>query len=106
MLIQPYIENSIWHGLMPKESEGKLELIFKKVDATIHVTIRDNGVGRDKGDLSKKYHVSKGMSLTQQRIQTLENTSKKKFVTTIIDLKDEIGNPIGTEVNLIIPFDE
>ncbi|HET6227406.1 MAG TPA: two-component regulator propeller domain-containing protein [Bacteroidia bacterium] len=106
MLIQPYIENSIWHGLMPKESEGKLELIFKKADATIHVIIRDNGVGRDKGDLSKKYHVSKGMSLTQQRIQTLENTSKKKFVITIIDLKDEKGNPIGTEVNLIIPFDK
>jgi ligand-binding sensor domain-containing protein len=106
MLIQPYIENSIWHGLMPKELEGKLELIFKKVDSTIHVIIRDNGVGRDKGDLTKKYHVSKGMSLTQQRIQNLENISKKKFVTDIIDLKDENGNPIGTEVNLIIPFDE
>ena len=46
------------------------------------------------------------MSLTEQRIQTLENTSNKKFVTTIIDLKDEQGNPAGTEVNLIIPVDE
>jgi streptogramin lyase len=106
MLIQPYIENSIWHGLMPKELEGKLELIFKKVDSTIHVTVRDNGVGRDHGDLTKKYHISKGMSLTAQRIQTLEKTSKKKYVTAVIDLKDEYGNPIGTEVNLIIPFDE
>ncbi|HET6225034.1 MAG TPA: two-component regulator propeller domain-containing protein [Bacteroidia bacterium] len=106
MLIQPYIENSIWHGLMPKESGGKLELILKNVNRAIHVIIRDNGVGREKGDLSSKYHVSKGMSLTEQRIQTLENTSKKKFVTAIIDLKDGQGSPIGTEVNLIIPFDE
>jgi hypothetical protein len=106
MLIQPYIENSIWHGLMPKESGGKLELIFKKVDSSIHVFIRDNGVGRQKKDASKKLHVSKGMSLTEQRIQTLESTSTKKFVTSVIDLKDEEGNPIGTEVNLIIPFNE
>ena len=106
MLIQPYIENSIWHGLMPKETQGRLELILKKVDSTIHVCIKDNGVGRETGEMKKKHHISKGMSLTEQRIQTLEQTSNKKFVTTVIDLKDEQGNPIGTEVNLVIPFDE
>jgi LytS/YehU family sensor histidine kinase len=106
MLIQPYIENSIWHGLMPKETEGRLELTFKKVEATVHIQIKDNGVGRETVEMKKKLHVSKGMSLTEQRIQTLENTSNKKFVTTIIDLKDEQGNPAGTEVNLIIPVDE
>ena len=106
MLIQPYIENSIWHGLMPKETEGCLELNLKKVNSTIHIQIIDNGVGRETGEMKKRHHVSKGMSLTEQRIQTLENTSNKKFVTTIIDLKDEHDNPIGTEVNLIIPIDE
>lgn len=106
MLIQPYVENSIWHGLMPKESEGLLELILKKQDQVILITIRDNGVGREKGNLEKKYHISKGMSLTAQRIETLERTSQKKFMTTIIDLKDEHGHPAGTEVNLEVPFDE
>ena len=106
MLIQPYIENSIWHGLMPKETKGCLELTLKKVESTIQIRIKDNGVGRETGDMRKKHHISKGMSLTEQRIQTLENTSNKKFVTTIVDLKDEKGNPTGTEVNLIIPFDE
>lgn len=106
MLIQPYVENSIWHGLMPKESDGLLELILKKQDQNILITIRDNGVGREKGNLEKKYHISKGMSLTAQRIQTLESTSNKKFMTTIIDLKDEQGRPAGTEVNLVVPFDE
>jgi ligand-binding sensor domain-containing protein len=104
MLIQPYVENSIWHGLMPKESGGILELAFKKADDSMLVIIRDNGMGRQIKDSEKK-HASKGMSITEQRINLLTSTNKKKFTTTIIDLKDEIGNSIGTEVNLVIPFD-
>ena len=104
MLIQPYVENSIWHGLMPKQSGGKLELLLKKVNNSLLVVIRDNGMGRKDTDSSRK-HISKGMSITEQRIQTLENTSSKKFIIAIIDLKDEQGNPIGTEVNLTIPLD-
>jgi hypothetical protein len=104
MLIQPYVENSIWHGLMPKESDGILELIFKKVGDSLQVIIRDNGMGRKTEDPAKK-HVSKGMSITEQRIHVLATTNKKKFITTIMDLKSETGDSRGTEVNLIIPFD-
>jgi ligand-binding sensor domain-containing protein/two-component sensor histidine kinase len=104
MLIQPYVENSIWHGLMPKESGGILELSFKKRGDSMLVIIRDNGMGRQIVDPEKK-HASKGMSITEQRISILTSTNKKKFTTTIIDLKDENGNSIGTEVNLVIPFD-
>jgi hypothetical protein len=104
MLIQPYVENSIWHGLMPKESEGMLELIFKKAEDSMLVIIRDNGMGRKTEDPAKQ-HISKGMSITEQRINILTTTNKKKFITTIIDLKDAHGNSRGTEVNLIIPFD-
>ena len=104
MLIQPYVENSIWHGLMPKESDGILELFFKKRDDTLFVAIRDNGIGRKIKDLSQKSHISKGMSITEQRIQTLEATNQKKFITNIIDLKDEDNNSVGTEVQLIIPL--
>jgi ligand-binding sensor domain-containing protein len=103
MLIQPYVENSIWHGLMPKESGGKLKLIFKKTDEGMFVIIRDNGIGRKVTEPSK--HISRGMSITEQRINILTTTNKKKFVTTIIDLKDDNGNSSGTEINLTIPFD-
>ena len=105
MLIQPYVENSIWHGLMPKESGGILELFFNKKGETLFIVIRDNGIGRKMKDPSQKDYISKGMSITEQRIQTLEATNQKKFVTTIIDLKDENKNSTGTEVNIIIPFD-
>jgi ligand-binding sensor domain-containing protein/two-component sensor histidine kinase len=104
MLIQPYIENSIWHGLMPKKTGGILELIFKKEGDSMLVIIRDNGLGRQITDPAKK-HVSKGMSITEQRINILTSTNKKKFITTIIDLKDENGHSIGTEVRLMIPLD-
>lgn len=103
MLIQPYIENSLWHGLMPKDSKGILELTFEKREESIKVVIRDNGMGRR--PKTTKTHESKGMSLTEQRIKVLENTSSKKFEVIIIDLKDQQGNPTGTEVKLIIPFD-
>jgi len=105
MLIQPYVENSIWHGLMPKTSGGVLELLFKKVNGNLHIIIKDDGVGRKKKDSSQK-HISRGMSITEQRIETLEATSQKKFKTFIVDLKDENGNATGTEVNIIIPIDE
>ncbi len=105
MLIQPYVENSIWHGLMPKESGGVLELLLKKTDRSLLVTIRDNGAGRKVIDPSKKAHMSKGMSITEQRIQTLEATNEKKFDIVIIDLKDDQGMSSGTEVRITIPFD-
>ncbi|HET6227849.1 MAG TPA: two-component regulator propeller domain-containing protein [Bacteroidia bacterium] len=104
MLIQPYVENSIWHGLTHKESERVLELIFEKKGDFLNVIIRDNGVGRRKKKEGGT-HVSKGMSITEQRIRILENTSTKKFETVIKDLTDEYNQPIGTEVNLIIPLD-
>ncbi len=104
MLIQPYIENSIWHGLMPKENQGTLELLFKKQNDFLIVLIRDNGVGRN---ISKKdtKHISHGMSITEQRIEILASTNQKKFTTTITDLIDEQGAPLGTEVKLMIPLE-
>jgi ligand-binding sensor domain-containing protein len=104
MLIQPYVENSIWHGLMPRKTGGILQLLFKKSGDALMVIIRDNGIGRTTSNANKE-HVSKGMSLTEQRIKALETTNKQKFTTTIIDLKDQQGNPAGTEIHLIIPFD-
>ena len=105
MLIQPYVENSIWHGLMPKESDAILELFFKKEEDALFVVIRDNGIGRKIKDPSQKTHISKGMSITEQRIQTLQATNQKKFVAIVVDLKDENNNSAGTEVQITIPFD-
>ncbi len=105
MLIQPYVENSIWHGLMPKKTNGILHLTLKKTEQHIFVSIKDNGVGRDKTGRTNNLHVSKGMSITEQRIKELEIINEKKFSVNIIDLVDNDGDPAGTEVQIIIPFD-
>lgn len=105
MLIQPYVENSIWHGLMPKKTNCTLQVSLKKKDTHIFVTIQDNGVGRNYVAKKSSLHASKGMSITEQRIKELETTNEKKFSVTIIDLTDEKGDAAGTEVQIIIPFD-
>jgi ligand-binding sensor domain-containing protein len=105
MLIQPYVENSIWHGLMPKKTNCILHLTLKKTDHHIFVSIKDNGVGRDKSGKTTNLHVSKGMSITEQRIKELEVSNGKKFSVNILDLTDNKGSSTGTEVQIIIPFD-
>lgn len=103
MLIQPYVENSIWHGFNSKKTNALLELIFQKEGDHIIVTIRDNGTGR-KRKTENNTHISKGMTITEQRLQMLVSTSKTKFNAKIIDLTDENGFPVGTEVQLTIPY--
>ncbi|MCW3102166.1 MAG: signal transduction histidine kinase, LytS [Bacteroidetes bacterium] len=106
MLIQPYIENAIWHGLMPKQNDCSLELTFKKADHKLHVLIKDNGVGRNKRNKTQaeKQHKSKGLDLTAQRLHALGVKTDRDFQVEITDLTDGAGNGIGTEVRLLIPL--
>lgn len=111
MLIQPHIENAILHGLRPKEiGDGKLEVSFKLVsDQILECSITDNGVGRD---MSKKKEIketgkkSLATEITKERIELLNKSKHHKLSFSIIDLKDEEGNPAGTRVVLIIPVEE
>ncbi len=103
MLIQPYIENAIWHGLMPKQNDCLLELEIKKVDSILQVTIRDNGVGRASAPKNNG-HVSKGMGLMEQRLKALSVKNNDSFSVIIIDLKDENAKSCGTEVKISMPL--
>lgn len=101
MLLQPFVENAVLHGLNPlKERKGMLQILISKIDdAQILVIIRDNGVGRKKED---KPRISFGMSLTKERILKLNQNNEDALVIT--DLKDTTGNPMGTEVTIYLPF--
>jgi ligand-binding sensor domain-containing protein len=100
MIIQPYIENAIVHGVVPREDNGGLiEMIFTDKKEFLEIKIKDNGVGRDyhKNSKFKKTHKSKGMLITRQRLELLNKDFNKDFSLKIIDLyKDE--KPDGTEV--------
>ena len=104
MLLQPYIENAIWHGLRYKEEKGVLEIkIAQSDDETLVVTIADNGVGRKrsqqlktKNQLKRK---SKGMSTIKNRIRILNDMYQDRISVSVSDLFED-GS--GTKVELLL----
>lgn len=108
MLIQPYIENAIWHGLLPKNEEGNLTIKLEKEEEYIRCSIEDDGIGRERAEELKKQkkqlHKSFGMMLTKERLDLLNSTVDGRLNVTVVDLKDEKSNPTGTRVEILIPF--
>ncbi|MGB8191845.1 MAG: histidine kinase, partial [Chitinophagaceae bacterium] len=104
MLLQPYVENALWHGLMHKPDDRNLVISFKKLSEEVfECTVDDNGIGREKAlELKKqqsktKRHVSKGMSIANDRIDLLQKQGQHAQLN-IIDKRDEDGNAAGTKV--------
>ncbi len=108
MLIQPYVENAIIHGLLPKQGAGKISIILKKQNDTILCIIEDTGIGRERSMQFKKnrvhQHKSMGMSITQERLDILNSSLSSNINCEIIDLFEK-GEPAGTRVHLIIPLE-
>ncbi len=109
MLIQPYIENAIWHGLLHKETKGRLLLHFKMVGIKrLQVIIEDNGIGRQKAmELKSKQVLKKksyGMQITADRIDIINRIQQMNASVLIEDLKDTAGNAAGTKVIIEIPL--
>ncbi|MCX6267194.1 MAG: ATP-binding protein, partial [Bacteroidetes bacterium] len=108
MLLQPFVENAIWHGLMQKEGEGTITIEIKKEDEEyLNISISDNGIGREKAaELKSKSatHNSHGLKVTSQRIEMMNKFNSSGAQVNVIDLHDEKGNATGTRIKLIIPF--
>ena len=107
MLIQPYVENAIWHGLMPSKQKGKILLSFHKGEDLLICIIEDNGIGRKKAQALKAKstlkHESRGMKITEERLETLHLLTGKEMYVQIFDLEDALGDATGTRVELVIP---
>lgn len=101
MLVQVYAENAIKHGLKNKGAGGKLDIIIHQARETT-VTIRDNGIGREKARMNAEPGTGKGLYIMQQIFDLFGKTNKRRITQTISDLKDDSGNPTGTEVVLTI----
>jgi anti-sigma regulatory factor (Ser/Thr protein kinase) len=104
MVIQPFVENAIWHGIMHKKnSVGKITVDFKKIDNRIQVVLEDNGPGRAfTAQLKEKRsnHQSVGTQNTNDRINMINQMKHQQNTVETIDLFDEQGNPAGTRVIL------
>ncbi len=107
MLMQPYIENAIWHGIMhlDKEKNGYIKITLSFIADKLIAVIEDNGVGRERAAaLSAKTHKSKALSLNNRRIEILNTLNNNQAGNIIIEDITGAGTGVeGTRVTIIIP---
>jgi len=113
LIIQPFVENAIWHGLMNlpdrqagKEADGHLSVNIEQENSTLICTITDNGIGRRKAAELKENrgkHKSMGMQITESRIAMMQKMNGENKSIEIKDLLEPDGSSAGTEVIIKIP---
>ncbi|MFM1932597.1 MAG: hypothetical protein RL226_1900 [Bacteroidota bacterium] len=109
MIVQPFAENAIWHGLHHKDGRGKLKVWVGKEEQFLICSIEDNGVGRAKAAELKSKSATRdksfGLDITRRRLEILEGKLKKEGNIEITDLYHADGSPAGTRVTIRIPLD-
>lgn len=108
LILQPFLENALWHGLSSKEGYKKIELnINKTKPGFIEIAIIDNGIGRAASEKIKKSKVLKrksiGLDITKERLSNFSKDYENSFKMDFIDLFDQNNNASGTKVVLTIP---
>ena len=107
LIIQPFVENAIWHGLMHKEDKGHLQIELHRENNTLYCQITDDGVGRQRAAELKSKSASKskslGMQITAHRLELINVLNEKATTMEVIDLVDASGQACGTRVLLKIP---
>jgi len=108
LLLQPFVENAIIHGLIPKKENGQIEIHFSIQNQSLICTIIDNGIGFDTSQEVKEnlvsLHKSMALDITKKRLEMMEAVTSKASHVAINELKDEIGKSIGTKVVLNLPI--
>ncbi len=108
LILQPFLENAIWHGLSPKKGEKSILIkVSLKKKGFIEISITDNGVGRDTAEQLKKSRVLKrksvGIDITKERLANFSRYYQHSFKLEIVDLFDEEKKAAGTRVIMEIP---
>ena len=108
LLLQPFIENALWHGLMLKEGDRKLILSISQQNGQVICTIDDNGIGRKRASEIKAQKIgamhfeSKGLKLSEQRIQLLDVKGQSGKVEIEDLYEDDAAS--GTRVIIHLPL--
>lgn len=110
LLIQPFVENAIWHGLMHKEGQRILKIRFTDEGDHVRCIIEDNGIGRQAAQAMKltsgqdKKHTSKGIAVSLERLKSMSQNGGRSGSLDITDLKDSQGRAMGTRVEIHFPI--
>ncbi|MCU0436213.1 MAG: histidine kinase [Bacteroidia bacterium] len=106
LMIQPFVENAIWHGLLPKTADRKLTIHFSAIAPDkVNCSIEDNGIGRAAAAAQESKSGQKHLALdfARQRLQLLAKTVKSRFDMVLTDKYDEFGNATGLRVSIELP---
>jgi tetratricopeptide (TPR) repeat protein len=107
MLIQPFVENAIEHGIKPKKAHGHILVRFYRKGDTITCEVEDDGIGRQKSLEMKPYeqaHRSYGVSIARERLSAMQKKIRSRVRLVIHDLETESGESSGTRVVIDMPF--
>ncbi len=106
LIVQPFVENAILHGLLNKKGDDKkLTITYTKEANFIICEVDDNGIGREATSNKESIHKSRGVEVTKERLKTINELDKNiKYVETI-DKYDNSGNPTGTKVIIKIAIE-
>lgn len=105
MIIQPFLENAVWHGLRYKEGKGLLTLKIVQQDGLLHILIKDDGIGIEQSKALKtthqRQHKSLGMENTKERIDLLNQLYQTKILCSVTDLS--ASGKQGTLIDISLP---
>ena len=108
LIIQPYVENAIWHGIAPNQKTGKIEITIFNKENRLYCVIQDDGIGINRSKMENMRYAKKKKSLaldiTKERLRLLSRSSKMEFTVTINDLSDSDVNLHGTKVEIQMPL--
>ncbi|MDX1409066.1 MAG: hypothetical protein R3330_13050, partial [Saprospiraceae bacterium] len=106
LLLQPYVENAIWHGLMHRDTPGALTILVEHQHEDLKITIEDDGIGREQATLLNSKSALKknslGMKLTSDRMKMSEALHNMSIQVDIKDLYSATGHPVGTRVTILM----
>jgi sensor histidine kinase YesM len=108
MLAQPFIENSIEHGILPKETTGHIDVKFMLEKDMIHIEVTDDGIGfKGSSEMKRKKvpgHESLAVKITRERLQMIYRKYRKKIRFSSSDILDEANNIAGARVSFAVPY--
>ncbi len=107
-MVQPFIENAIWHGFPKSHGKGLITLRFYVCDGLFFAIVEDNGVGRQAASKSQKTHSSKATNVVIQRLRLLQSIKKATHDLSIVDIEDENNQnkALGTKVIIRFPYEK
>lgn len=109
LILQPFVENAIWHGFMHKEEKGRLLIQIYQENGHLKCIVQDDGIGRRASmkmkDKEAHTYESKGIKLTTERIKLAHQTYLNEDAIRVIDLVGADGDAAGTRVEVLLPYD-